>query len=450
MFTVDDAPGKLNDAQKKAWVKVANSALDNDKSEDSARGIATRAITIEAANLFEVGRILSKKNEDQIRQSVTNLVDILNKLARGEDVDDAEVDKATKNEEAMGVLFEALNGSGGISESTETPDGDNLEEGVVPLVEAVLRRDGTVPIKIISPGWGSSGYYSEAMLKRDGPKVFKKGTKMYWDHPSKSEAQDRPERSLRDLAAILASDATYKENGPTGPGLYSDASVMKPYRDSVEELAPHIGTSIRAFGNSKLGEAEGRKGQIIENFTSAASVDFVTTPGRGGEIVQMFEAARGKNIQVEGRSVAEDHDVDPLEEVQKERDGLKTDNQRLTEALAIRDARDVASGIINGSDLHDAAKERLLEAVSKNPPIKDGELDEPKFKEAVESAVKAEEKYIAKLTGRGEVRGMGEGASTDVLSAEATKQRDTDLTAAFGMMGLSESAAKSAAQGRLD
>ncbi|MGE4535418.1 hypothetical protein, partial [Halomonas sp.] len=74
---------------------------------------------------------------------------------------------------------------------------------LVPLVEKAVRRDGTVPIKIIQPGWGSSGHYSKAVLQRDGPKVFTKGLHMYIDHPTPTEEAERPERSVNGLGGVL-------------------------------------------------------------------------------------------------------------------------------------------------------------------------------------------------------------------------------------------------------
>ena len=166
--------------------------------------------------------------------------------------------------------------------------------GFVALREQAVRQDGTIHMRIIGPGWGSSGYYSEEMLRRDGPGAFRAGTKMYWDHPTIAEESERPEGSLRDLAAVLVSDARYEE-GAQGPGLYADAKVFGQYSEAVNELAPHIGVSIRAAGRATTGEAEGRKGTIIDAITQARSVDFVTEPGAGGRIVQMFEAARGNS-----------------------------------------------------------------------------------------------------------------------------------------------------------
>jgi hypothetical protein len=158
------------------------------------------------------------------------------------------------------------------------------------LFEA-LRPDGTVPIKIISPGWGTRGYYSAEVLKRDGPKAWPAGTHMYLDHPSLTEAADRPERSLRDLAGVLETGAIWRDDHPQGPGLYADSNVFPQFREAIAAMAPHIGISIRASGTGKHGEAEGRTGSIVESITHGHSVDFVTKAGRGGEVLALAEAA---------------------------------------------------------------------------------------------------------------------------------------------------------------
>jgi len=47
----------------------------------------------------------------------------------------------------------------------------------IPLVESATKQaDGNVLIKLIAPGWGSSGYYPESVLKRDGPNIFNLGS----------------------------------------------------------------------------------------------------------------------------------------------------------------------------------------------------------------------------------------------------------------------------------
>jgi hypothetical protein len=158
---------------------------------------------------------------------------------------------------------------------------------VVALLESAISADGTMPVKLIQPGWGSSGYYSADVLKRDGPSVFKAGTHMFVDHPGFSEEADRPERSIRDIGGVLATDAWWDPNGAKGPGLYAKAKPVEAFRPLLDELAPNIGVSIRAHGTAKSGEAEGKRGPIIEKLLADAmtSADFVTVAGAGGQIV---------------------------------------------------------------------------------------------------------------------------------------------------------------------
>jgi hypothetical protein len=108
---------------------------------------------------------------------------------------------------------------------------------------------------------------------------------MYVDHPTPQEEASRPERSLKDLAAVLASDAQWMENGKAGPGLYATAKVFGDHAASIAERGKSIGVSIRALGQARAGEAEGRKGPIIEAITTGKSVDFVTLPGAGGAVL---------------------------------------------------------------------------------------------------------------------------------------------------------------------
>ncbi|MGE9262067.1 hypothetical protein ACQKHI_27980, partial [Escherichia coli] len=60
------------------------------------------------------------------------------------------------------------------------------------------------------------------------------------------------------------SDARYQANGLAGEGLYADAKVFERFKPAVDDLASHIGVSIRAFGKAVQGEMEGREGVIIQ------------------------------------------------------------------------------------------------------------------------------------------------------------------------------------------
>ena len=157
------------------------------------------------------------------------------------------------------------------------------------LLEATSTTTGgtTRRIQIITPGWGSSGYYSADVLERAAEnRVIPAGTHMYFDHASDSERTDRPERSVRDIAAVLTEDATWD-----GTGLFANADILGPHAELIEALAPYIGVSISGSATDiSIGEAEGRTGPIIEDLAHVASVDFVTRAGRGGAV--LLESAR--------------------------------------------------------------------------------------------------------------------------------------------------------------
>lgn len=345
------------------------------------------------------------------------------------------------------------------SESAEDVVGD-----CIPLVEATVRRDGTVPIKLIEDGWSENGrYYSADVLERDGATAFPAGTHMFWDHPTASEESDRPERSLRDLAAVLVSDAHWMAEGPAGSGLYADAKPIADYAPLVEELAPHIGVSIRASGYAHAGEADGQAGQIIERIAVGKSVDFVTTPAAGGEIVSLFESVRASGPpQRKETPMPEPKNPTDLAEAQRELTEARrqfdeatalgtiaaAERDRYREQLVLHEATDVVVAELIEAKLPDITKKRLVESVSLNPPTNDkGELDKDKLKTRVEEAIKAEREYLATLRGTGHVRGLGDTDDTTVTESDASKTEER-LTSAFARIGLSESAAKNAAAGR--
>ncbi len=340
------------------------------------------------------------------------------------------------------------------------------------LVESI-KNDGIIPIRLIKPGWGESGYYSPELLERDMG-IFE-GAHMYWDHPKKSDRKERPERSLNDLAAVVEGPIRWLSEGPAGPGSYANARVFKPYRESLAELAPYIGVSIQAEGAVATGEKEGRSGKIVEAITSARSVDFVTKPGAGGQILKLFESARGLNEdpdpeedevgkleEVEGRAraaeTARDEATTSLEEAKtaieakdKELVELKESQDRLAETVLLGESKTYARTKIEGAKLPgdhklpDVTIDRLVESLGSNPPVVDGKIDKDKFDEALKEGIKSEVKYLSSVTGDGTIQGMG---GSGELSESDNEALDKRLNTAFEGMGLSESARKTAVGGR--
>jgi hypothetical protein len=154
-------------------------------------------------------------------------------------------------------------------------------------------------IKVIESGWGSSGYYPAEMLAEFGPQVFTKGTKVFMNHPGISEANDRPERDVNQLAGKLVSDAQFD-----GSGLVADVEFYSHFAPIIKEMAGDVGLSIRAMGDSRLGEAEGRQGPIIESMVAdpLTSVDVVTVAGAGGKFLSLLESYKAKDDEASSLS----------------------------------------------------------------------------------------------------------------------------------------------------
>jgi len=301
----------------------------------------------------------------------------------------------------------------------------------VALRESAVAQDGSTLLKLIAPGPGSSGFYSEAVLKRDGPKVFRAGTKNFWNHQTDAEEAARPEGNLDDLASVLTEDAYYAD-GPKGPGLYAKAKVYEHYRRPIDDMAKDIGVSIRAQGKAREGKLpDGSTGRVIEELTRAISVDYVTTPGAGGQVVSLFESARVHQSDKQGEENMNEAEIKKLIEAaitasKAETDtkikGLEGENRKLRERVAVAEAATQVDSLLQGVDVLEGirarVKGRILAGVL--PFTEAGDLDLVKLKALVEAETKSESEYVAKLVEGSGVKVVGLG-STDKTGDELSE-----------------------------
>jgi len=156
----------------------------------------------------------------------------------------------------------------------------------------LLTESSSAPVKsgnnwravLITPGKGSSGVYTEGMLREYGPAAFKRGTHSYVDHPRSEEDV----RSPKNLIGVLAEDARYED----GVGLVAELEIMPHWKEFVEAVAPHTGLSIYAMGEGNYND-DGEV--VVENLIphTQNSVDLVSYPGRPGSKLadKLYEAA---------------------------------------------------------------------------------------------------------------------------------------------------------------
>jgi hypothetical protein len=151
---------------------------------------------------------------------------------------------------------------------------------------------------LITPGKGSSGIYSESMLKEHGAKAFPKGTHSYVDHPV-SEGEIR---SPKNLMGVLAEDAHYEE----GVGLVGNLHVMPHWKEFVEAVAPYTGLSIYAMGE---GSRDDEGNIVVESLVphTQNSVDLVSYAGRPGSGLaeKLYEAAVARVKEAEPGELVE-------------------------------------------------------------------------------------------------------------------------------------------------
>jgi len=354
------------------------------------------------------------------------------------------------------------------------------------LCESAIAADGTVKIKLIDANrWGSTGYYSADVLKRDGASAFPAGTKMYIDHDTPAEEAARPEGSIARLAATFTTAAQYEDDPKHGAGLYAFAKVREILRTDLDDIAPAIGTSIRAGGKAVLGEAQGKKGPIITALTPSKfnRVDFVTIPGAGGKLVPLFESLRNR--------AQDDNDAMPdsvivIEADQTEGDQTMTDEQikklvsdgiaaamgtalpaalqealapltqqtaRLAEAATLREAENVVTQhLAHISGLPAITRQRLTPIIVREATVADGKLDTVALLACADRLVREEARYIENIGGA-RIVGLGESVPADQPGGSGNDDQaeaafNAELTTIFSNWGLSESAAQIAARGR--
>lgn len=326
------------------------------------------------------------------------------------------------------------------------------EQQIVESRGVVLERKDSPTgfvLQIITPGVGSSGYYSPGVLEASVKDVvFPQRTHIYADHPSASESEDRPERSIRDLAGSTTADAVWN---PITQAVEAPCKVY-PHFAWIADVAQDIGMSIRASADVTEGEYQGRKMPVIERLIESYSVDFVTKAGRGGKVLAAIESTR-KALEADKAaesatgtpddvadlplvtaggqsSETEETLVPPVQESADVNEATLALEAKVTaaeaRAVAAEAERDMLRGLIADRDNRDhatnrvterlgtrfdhfpMAKSRVLEAATRTLPVKDGALDVDALDAETDRVAEAELTYLKAALGSGTVSGHGQ------------------------------------------
>ena len=274
--------------------------------------------------------------------------------------------------------------------------------------EAAAAPDGRV--RLIRPGWGSSGYYTAQVLQEAVKSGQFDNTHMYWDHRSPTE---RRERSLRNFAGVTArTGAAYEENGRFGPGVYADVKVMPRFEEDLKAMAEHIGISIVGEGPARTGSVEGRRGPIFKAI-AIESADYVTRPGAGGQITERFKQAGSEEATApkpeeksmptkteETRApISEEAVMSAVKALLEE--GVGKPMETLTEAVReLQEARireshlRVAESTVRGLGVPGVMEARVLEAITQDSRISEANADPAAI---AKDMVEAEMRYARAL-----------------------------------------------------
>lgn len=315
----------------------------------------------------------------------------------------------------------------------------------VPLSEATIEDKGVARVVVIKAGFNSdkSRFYPADMLRRDYG-VFE-GAKMYADHPTESEANERPERSIRDWVATLT-DVTADEAGTiTGVANIHKSWLMETLASLRDKkLLSEMGISINAIGSASKATIEDVETLVVEKLVTSPfnSVDFVTEPGAGGEVT-LYEADRNRDIDLVGIAALKERrpdlvqviESDAMASMQQEvkqmldtearvkelegenaklvvqRDGLQSQVTEAEKAQAKAVAQAAIKEAVDKAELPEAAKARLI-AAHADDVTADG----------ITEAIQSEVDYIKQLAESGKVRGLGSTVQSTTGDKDAFKE----------------------------
>lgn len=270
--------------------------------------------------------------------------------------------------------------------------------------ETTPQGGGRYNIRIIQPCVGSSGIYIAENLAKS-VELFAAGTQMYLDHPTLTEDYERPERSVRDLAAKFTTDAYVGEDG----SLYTEIYVYPSFDQVIREKWEDIGVSINAWTYGSI-DPNG----VVPPFDGVESVDFVTKAGAGGAILELLESARSmseaereektKETELDeakfdefAKSTADnfkglresvDDALKKLSEIIQtaaEETGDKTEEAEAN-AVTLADAMKTAEAIAEAG-LPEVAKDRVIKAVEAGVELKEAIDTELKYMDSIRESV---------------------------------------------------------------
>lgn len=315
-------------------------------------------------------------------------------------------------------------------------------------------------VTLINPGWSANGFYYSPQVLGAAAALYE-GAKGFVNHTSESEMKDRPERDVRDICGWYEGVRQEKDGSLT-----AEIHLLERYAwlgQDLKQKPSLYGLSHDVRGKTKIGEAAGRSGRIVEAIAQVKSVDVVTEAAAGGAFDQMIasnrqnpetpeegpdimewttvtlEALRNERpdlvtkIEEAARTAAKSEADTAMQSLRESVSTVSTENKTLRESLAAMRAENVITKKVSASNLPDKAKERVQKLLESGAlPLANGALDVATLETRIAEAIQSEQDYLTAIGGTG-VKGAGQGTPTTTTIAEAVKNVDAALDSAFGI-----------------
>src|SRR5690625_2780631 len=179
-------------------------------------------------------------------------------------------------------------------------------------VKAPVKKKGNRwLVTVATPGQGSSGFYSEELLREQGPRALHAGAQSFVTHD--------PSRNPKDMIGVFPEGGFWNEEKGV---LQAELEVHPHWVDFVEAVGPHCGMSLYMHGKT---DEDGNVIELTPNQYNGC--DLVSRPGLSGSGLdgKLYEALR-----------AEAH-------AEADEDGHKEEIEKKVEALSDMLAQFVAS-----------------------------------------------------------------------------------------------------------
>jgi len=159
-------------------------------------------------------------------------------------------------------------------------------------------------VTIIKPGFSNNmdrvirhpRYYPHKTLT-EAVKVFE-GTSAFANHPRRDDEENLPERDIRDKVGYY-SDVRQSDSGALVGDLHIVGEARQwlwPMIQETKRKPDYVEVSINAIGQTRLGEAEGRKAAVVESIVISKSADIVTRGAAGGSFAGALLASDGDDM----------------------------------------------------------------------------------------------------------------------------------------------------------